>query len=71
MASRLLKKPAKIVIASVAKQSRKPMKSTAVWIATPGFALLAMTAQGFFSSLLAGRDIWAALKVGLHRLEGA
>jgi hypothetical protein len=28
------------------------MKSTVVWIATPGFALLAMTAQGFFSSLL-------------------
>jgi hypothetical protein len=29
------------------------MKSTVAWIATPGFALLAMTAQGFFSSLLA------------------
>jgi len=28
------------------------MKSTIVWIATPGFALLAMTEAGFFSSLL-------------------
>jgi hypothetical protein len=28
------------------------MKSTAVWIATPGYALLAMTDAGFFSSLL-------------------
>jgi len=29
------------------------MKSTIVWIATLGFALLAMTEAGFFSSLLA------------------
>jgi hypothetical protein len=28
------------------------MKSTVVWIATSGYALLAMTDAGFFSSLL-------------------
>jgi hypothetical protein len=29
------------------------MKSTVVWITTPGYALLAMTDAGFFSSLRA------------------
>jgi hypothetical protein len=42
----------RIVIASKTKQSRMPMESTATWIATSGFALLAMTEAGFFSSLL-------------------
>jgi hypothetical protein len=32
------------------------MKSTAAWIATSGYALLAMTDAGFFSSLLAIRS---------------
>jgi hypothetical protein len=46
-AAEKLKKAVRIVIASGAKQSRKSMESTSVWIATPGFALLAMTNAGF------------------------
>ena len=51
-AAETLKNPAAIVIASEAKQSRSSMKSMNGWIATPGFALLAMTDAAFFSSLL-------------------
>jgi hypothetical protein len=46
MAAEKLKRPAKIVIASAAKQSRSSIKTTSVWIATPGFALLAITKLG-------------------------
>jgi hypothetical protein len=50
-AAEKLTAPAKFVVAGAAKQSRKPMESTAVCIAAPGYALLAMTADGFFSGL--------------------
>jgi hypothetical protein len=33
------------------------MKSTVVWIATSGYALLAMTDAGFFSGLLIAVDV--------------
>jgi hypothetical protein len=46
-AAEKLETSAKLVIASKAKQSRKPIESTATWIATSGYALLAMTKLGF------------------------
>jgi hypothetical protein len=49
-AAEKLKTPAKILIANEAKQSRSSMESMYSWIATPGFALLAMTNTAFFSA---------------------
>jgi hypothetical protein len=57
-AAEKFERPAKIVIASAAKQSRSSIKTTSVWIATSGFALLATAAAGLFSSLQELQSDW-------------